>query len=444
MQENIGESSVGPDNRIVFARVRLSLRKKKTEPRKGQYDWNLFKKSRVLQEQYTVEVHNRFQPLQELEESATDRYERFTKATQEAAEKVVSLKKRGRKTRHSEDPRMAKARHELNNTYGRYKENTTEVNRQEYSQAKIKLKAAYITVEEKTLSSKIREEGTAGRKQQEERIENWYNHFKNLLGDPPSITDEDEEIPTLFQELDIKEGPFEQEEYEEAKKTLVEGKANGEDGIPPEVLKRCDEWNKMLRILKVYGIPERIVSAIGSLYEGTRAKVITPDGDTRPFEIQAGVLQGDTLAPYLFVIVLDYTLRVAIEGREEELGFQLMNVGKTKFMAYNQQVPVCLRTHEGTALAKVEDVRYLGSHMESTSKDINSRKATAWRACKELEKIWKSDLPRKLKIRLFLSTVESVLLYGREAWTVTPKLEKQLDISPFVCCLNPIQTGGGL
>ncbi len=32
---------------------------------------------------------------------------------------------------------------------------------------------------------------------------------------------------------------------------------------------------------------------------------------------------GDTLAPYIFVIMLDYALRQAINGREEELGFQL-------------------------------------------------------------------------------------------------------------------------
>ncbi|KAI8519241.1 hypothetical protein Bbelb_024980 [Branchiostoma belcheri] len=309
-------------------------------------------------------------------------------------------------------------------------------------------------------------------------------------------------------ELDIKDGPFEQGEYEKAKKSLVEGKASGEDGIPPEVLKRCggldriildfcnrvltrgekpEQWSllnivpisksgdlrlgsnyrgiglsslvakilnkmllnrirpavdgllrcnqngfregrstvghvlalrrliegikshnlpaiitfidfkkafdtihrgKMLSILKAYGIPELIVHAIGSLYEGTMAKVVTQDGDTRPFEIQAGVLQEDTLAPYLFVLVLEYALRVAIEGREEELGFQLvkrrsrrigpkvvtdldfaddiallseevrqaqqllrnvetsvtrvglqMNAGKTKFMAFNQQSP---------------------------------------------------------------------------------------------------------
>ena len=36
-----------------------------------------------------------------------------------------------------------------------------------------------------------------------------------------------------------------------------------------------------------------------------------------------GVLQGDTLAPFLFIIVLDYAMRSANKGREEELGFEL-------------------------------------------------------------------------------------------------------------------------
>ena len=38
-------------------------------------------------------------------------------------------------------------------------------------------------------------------------------------------------------------------------------------------------------------------------------KVRSPDGDTEYFDIVAGVLQGDTLAPYLFIICLDYVLR---------------------------------------------------------------------------------------------------------------------------------------
>ncbi|XP_060792617.1 craniofacial development protein 2-like [Neoarius graeffei] len=110
-------ASVGSDHRIISARVRLSLQKKKAESRKRQDNWNLFKSRRDIQELYTIEVHNRFQPLQELDESATDRYRRFIKATEEAAEKVVPIRNRGRKTRHSEDSRVTHARDELNRVY---------------------------------------------------------------------------------------------------------------------------------------------------------------------------------------------------------------------------------------------------------------------------------------------------------------------------------------
>ena len=36
-----------------------------------------------------------------------------------------------------------------------------------------------------------------------------------------------------------------------------------------------------------------------------------------------GVLQGDTLAPFLCVITLDYAMRQAIGGHEEEFGFKI-------------------------------------------------------------------------------------------------------------------------
>ena len=398
-----------------------------------------------------------------------------------------------------------------------------------------------------------------------------------------------------MEELDIETGPFNQEEYEKAKKSLVEGKSCGEDGIPPEVLKRCDvdetilsfcnnalingdkpnQWSilnivpipksgdlslggnyrgislssivaktfnrlllnrirpaldshlrtnqngfrsgrttvghilalrrliegvkanhlpaiitfidfrkafdtihrgKMLKILRAYGIPEQLVKAIGGMYESTRAKIISPDGETELFDILAGVLQGDTLAPYLFVVVLDYALRMAIEGKEEELGFHLlkrrsrrigpetitdldfaddiallseeldqaqdllqrvetsvgkvglkMNAGKTKFMAFNHSQNVTIHTNEGLPLDHVTNFKYLGAQMESTEKDVKARKAAAWRACNKLSKIWKSSLPRAFKRRLFAATVESVLLYGCEAWTITSKLAKGID-----------------
>ena len=77
---------------------------------------------------------------------------------------------------------------------------------------------------------------------------------------------------------------------------------------------------KMMQILKAYGIPNELVNAIEKLYEGTRAKVLSPNSETQYFEILGSVLPGDTLAPYLFTIVIDYIMRMAIDGKEE-LGF---------------------------------------------------------------------------------------------------------------------------
>ena len=65
--------------------------------------------------------------------------------------------------------------------------------------------------------------------------------------------------------------------------------------------------------------------------------------------------------------------------------------------------------------------------MESSEKDFDVRKALAWSSCHKLQKIWKSSLSRKMKVRLFIATVESVLLYGSEAWTINKSLEKKID-----------------
>ena len=58
------------------------------------------------------------------------------------------------------------------------------------------------------------------------------------------------------------------------------------------------------------------------LYRHTKVKVCSPDGNTEYFDIVAGVLQGDTLVPYLFIICLDYVLRNSIDKIREN-GFEL-------------------------------------------------------------------------------------------------------------------------
>ena len=232
---------------------------------------------------------------------------------------------------------------------------------------------------------------------------------------------------------------------------------------------------KLMEILRAYGVPEKIVSAISATYSETWAKVRTPDGDTEPFQILAGVLQGDTLAPFLFIVALDYALRCAINGREEELGFTLtrrasrrvpaktltdldfaddislisssvqkacellveverqclriglgMNTKKTKVMAENVENPE-IRTLDGTVLEVVKDFNYLGAWIASTQNDIRIRRARAWSALHSMNRVWKSGMNNNLKRRLFVTTVESVLLYGCEAWALTVKDEKALD-----------------
>ena len=79
---------------------------------------------------------------------------------------------------------------------------------------------------------------------------------------------------------------------------------------------------KMEQILLAYGLPKETVAAIMIFYRNTKEKVRSPDGDTDYFDIVAGALEGDTLAPYLFIICLDYVLRISSDKIKEN-GFEL-------------------------------------------------------------------------------------------------------------------------
>ena len=69
----------------------------------------------------------------------------------------------------------------------------------------------------------------------------------------------------------------------------------------------------MFEILELYGIPPKIIDCIKVLYIDTSATILTPDGETEAFYILAGILQGDTLAPFLFILVVDYILRMSVD-----------------------------------------------------------------------------------------------------------------------------------
>eukprot|EP00794_Sanderia_malayensis_P000848 gene848-143_t len=229
----------------------------------------------------------------------------------------------------------------------------------------------------------------------------------------------------------------------------------------------------MLEILKAYGIPEKIVRAIGIMYSSTEAKVRSTDGDTDFFEISVGVLQGDTLVPFLFIIALDYAMRIATRGFEH-LGFTIqkrrsarhpattitdadfaddiallsdckekatillhrveeaakkiglhINVSKTEYISIKEHGQIL--SSSGDPISKSEDFQYLGSWIMTTKRDIEVKIAEAWAAHNKLRTIWNSDMSRRYKINFFRATVESILLYGVESWTLTKALENRLN-----------------
>ena len=230
--------------------------------------------------------------------------------------------------------------------------------------------------------------------------------------------------------------------------------------------------SKMEQILEAYGIPNEIAKAIIIMYNNTRVFERSPDGDTELFDITAGVLQGDTFAPYLFIIIHGYVLRNLDQNKN--LGFTLRkqlsrrypaemltdddfaddlallseiignnrkllnileiadasfglhrNTTKTKFIAVNTEGKIIAQN--GCDLEQVDDLNYLGSKISFLENDIQVRIGSAWSALNKLTPIWKSNSDVSIKREFFRGTVESVLTYSSQGWTLTKSLENKLN-----------------
>ena len=75
----------------------------------------------------------------------------------------------------------------------------------------------------------------------------------------------------------------------------------------------------------------------------------------------------------------------------------------------------------------MNDFNYLGSKIISSENDIQVRIGSAWSALNKLTPIWKSNLDVSIKREFFRATVEYVLTYSSQAWTLTKSLENKLN-----------------
>ena len=71
----------------------------------------------------------------------------------------------------------------------------------------------------------------------------------------------------------------------------------------------CVDHNKLWKILKKMGIPDRLTCLSKNLYAGQEATVRTGHGTTDWFQIGKGVCQGCILSPFLFNLYAEYIMR---------------------------------------------------------------------------------------------------------------------------------------
>ncbi len=62
-------------------------------------------------------------------------------------------------------------------------------------------------------------------------------------------------------------------------------------------------------VLRHYGIPQPMVNAIGVLYNNSKSAVMVDGNISETFNVTTGVLQGDVLAPFLFIVLLEYLMK---------------------------------------------------------------------------------------------------------------------------------------
>ena len=169
----------------------------------------------------------------------------------------------------------------------------------------------------------------------------------------------------------------------------------------------------MWKILRHYGIPEKIVKIIKCLYDSS---ISAFQYFSKEFLITTRVLQGDTLAPFLFIIVLDYVLQNTeattglqthpnemlpdldfaddiillyqgeiealehfrtIESSAKKVGLSI-NYDKTKIMIRNVENPrteviegkAVIKIVENKYLEVVDDFKYLGVYITNCHADF--------------------------------------------------------------------------
>ena len=256
------------------------------------------------------------------------------------------------------------------------------------------------------------------------------------------------------------------------------------------IIEQSEEWNSPLlinfidykkafdsvdrgtlwKLMRHYGIPEKLVNLVQASYEGTVSRVVHDGQLSDGFEVTTGVRQGCLLSPFLFNLAIDWIMKESSKGRQngiqwtpwlqlddidfaddvallshstrqmqdktddlnvtsKKLGLDIHAI-KSKVMRNSKAADTGVSLN-GNLLEFVDIFCYLGSMVDSTGgteADIKARIGKARTSFAQLKKIWKSSIiSRKTKMRLFNALVMTVLLYGCQTWKATKGTIKKVQ-----------------
>ena len=238
--------------------------------------------------------------------------------------------------------------------------------------------------------------------------------------------------------------------------------------------------------LQSWLVPDNMINAILQCYSNHTVVIKLPSGDVS-YTVETGVLQGDTLAPYLFVLLLDSVMHASIDPtlglplvpvtsgtartaalrkdtdtqrfltdmsfaddiclisptcaqaerqlqRLQEMarsvGLEMnFKAGKTEYVCVRCD-PKPISSIDGTLLVVNKTYTYLGTMPFDVEAAFKSRVKKAWFAVHKLDAIWKCpSVPVDMKCRFLVIFVQTVFSYGGVCWPRTQEWTRRVDMA---------------
>ena len=123
-------------------------------------------------------------------------------------------------------------------------------------------------------------------------------------------------------------------------------------------------------------MPEEIVEAVRVLYTNSTSRVLVEGEISDPFKITTGVLQGDLLAPFLFIIVIDYVSSLSA-GNYGYITHKAIERKNPRATRRNSSVSVSAPERKVNDLAFADNVALLENDIKRTQEQLDPFKNSA-------------------------------------------------------------------